>query len=109
MRRNRDLIRQLLMEIEDCDTGDGESVELDFGEADTLVARGHLNLFVEEGLIEADEAPDKVDNELMHYLADQAHVDHPKRASVSQELFGILNNLGGVLGRADDLPAATCC
>lgn len=48
MRRNRDLIRQLLMEIEDCDTGDGESVELDFGEADTLVARGHLNLFVEE-------------------------------------------------------------
>lgn len=43
MRRDTDRIRQLLMEIEDRDTANGEGDELALGETDTLVALAYCS------------------------------------------------------------------
>lgn len=67
MKRDMDLIRDQLLQIEQLDTGSGDDVELNVGEAAPAFFHGHLRLLKEGGLIDAHEVPDDEDD-FMHYL-----------------------------------------
>jgi hypothetical protein len=58
MKRDMDLIRTLLLEIEVQDKGHNEDVEIGIEGFDASIVEGHLRLLKEAGLIDADEVPD---------------------------------------------------
>ena len=67
MKRDLDLFRDQLLQIEELDRGDGEDLKLDHKGVKDLVFREHLRLLKEAGLIEAFEVPDTEDDST-HYL-----------------------------------------
>lgn len=67
MKRDLDLLRSQLLQIEELDKGDGEDLALDRNGVEDNVFREHLRLLKEAGFIEADEVPD-TDDDTTHYL-----------------------------------------
>ena len=58
MKRDMDLIRELLLQIEEFDQGLGGDVEIKAGESEARVVAEHLRLLLEAGLIEGNAVPD---------------------------------------------------
>lgn len=56
MRRDMDLIRELLLEIEEKHDGSGRQVDVSGGDAPSPVVTEHLFMLAEAGLIEAQDA-----------------------------------------------------
>ena len=56
MRRDMDLIRELLLEIEEKHDGSGRQVDVSGGESPPPVVTEHLFMLAEAGLIEAQDA-----------------------------------------------------
>jgi len=67
MKRDLDLLREQLLQIEALDLGDGDDLELDQKATPDRVFREHLRLLKEAGFIEALEVPDTEDAST-HYL-----------------------------------------
>lgn len=58
MKRDMDLIRVLLLQIEEFDRGLGGDVEIEAGDHEPQVVAEHLRLLLEAKLIEGDAVPD---------------------------------------------------
>lgn len=58
MKRDMDLVRDLLFQIEEFDQGLGGDVEIEAGDQEPQVVAEHLRLLLEARLIEGDAVPD---------------------------------------------------
>ncbi|MDX1071080.1 DUF2513 domain-containing protein [Sinorhizobium medicae] len=58
MKRDMDLVRDLLLQIEEFDQGYGGDVEIEPGDHEPQVVAEHLRLLLEARLIEGDAVPD---------------------------------------------------
>ncbi|MBY3122632.1 DUF2513 domain-containing protein [Rhizobium laguerreae] len=58
MKRDMDLVRDLLLQIEEFDQGFGGDVEIEVGDHEPQVIAEHLRLLLEARLIEGDAVPD---------------------------------------------------
>ena len=58
MKREMDLVRDLLLQIEQFDQGYGGDVEIEAGDHEPQVVAEHLRLLLEARLIEGDAVPD---------------------------------------------------
>ncbi len=58
MKREMDLVRDLLLQIEQFDQGYGGDVEIEAGDYEPQVVAEHLRLLLEARLIEGDAVPD---------------------------------------------------
>lgn len=67
MKRDMDLIREQLLQIERLDAGTEEDLPLDMGPLEPAIFHGHLRLLKEGGLINAHEVPDD-EEYFTHYL-----------------------------------------
>ncbi len=58
MKRDMDLVRDLLLQIEKFDQGYGGDIEIEAGDHESQVVAEHLRLLLEARLIEGDAVPD---------------------------------------------------
>ncbi|QAB01152.1 MULTISPECIES: DUF2513 domain-containing protein [Agrobacterium tumefaciens complex] len=58
MKRDMDLVRDLLLQIEEFDQGFGGDVEIETGDHEPQVVAEHLRLLLEARLIKGDAVPD---------------------------------------------------
>ncbi|MBP2573505.1 MULTISPECIES: DUF2513 domain-containing protein [Agrobacterium tumefaciens complex] len=58
MKRDMDLVRDLLLQIEKFDQGYGGDIEIETGDHEPQVVAEHLRLLLEARLIEGDAVPD---------------------------------------------------
>lgn len=68
MRRDIELIRSLLLEIEEKSSGNGAEIEIDESDRDARIVAEHLLLLSEGGFIDADRVPDRDDDDLWLYV-----------------------------------------
>lgn len=100
MKRDLDLLRDQLLQIEKLDRGDGEDLKLDRKGAEDLVFREHLRLLKEAGFIEAFEVPDTEDDSV-HYLPTRLtytgheYLDAVRDPEIWKATKSIARNAGG--------------
>lgn len=67
MKRDMDLIREILLAVERLDTGKGEDVEVSVDDIEPHVLAAHVRLLAEAGFLDAHEIPDDAD-EFSHFI-----------------------------------------